>query len=89
MFCQIKHVKGHVMKESLLTICLHWSILHCLVELYLLGLHREKNTKKLLMVCWQLLAASKDSGQLAVMSVDIDSRGVLLRQIHLLKQDMW
>jgi hypothetical protein len=64
-------------------------VLVCVVELHLLGL-REKHTKECLM-CWQLLATSKDSGsgQLIVMSADADSCGVLLRQTLVLRQDTW
>ena len=45
MFCESKHMKGHMMKVSLLT-HVYWSTLHCTGELYLLGLHRKKCTKK-------------------------------------------
>ena len=55
MFCQSKHVKGHVMKDSLLMTGIYWSALHCIVELYLSGLHREKCIKKLLVVCCSFL----------------------------------
>jgi hypothetical protein len=54
MFCE--HMKGYVMKDSSLITCIYWSNLHCMVELHLSGLHREKHTKKLLVLCWQLLA---------------------------------
>jgi hypothetical protein len=47
-------VKGHV-KDSLLTTRMYWSALHCIVELHLSGLHREKCTKTLLVVCYSLL----------------------------------
>ena len=43
MLCCSKHVKGHIHT--------YWSILHCVVELHLSGLHREKHTEKLLVVC--------------------------------------
>ena len=33
-FCQSKHVKEHVMKDSLLTTCMYWSALHCVAELH-------------------------------------------------------
>jgi hypothetical protein len=33
MFCKSKHVKGHVMKDSLLMTPMYWSTLHCIVEL--------------------------------------------------------
>ena len=36
------------MKDSLLTTHMYWSALHCVAELHLSGLHREKHTKKLL-----------------------------------------
>ena len=51
MLCWSKHVKRHRMKDSLLTILMYWSALHCIVELYLLGLLREKQAKKFLVVC--------------------------------------
>ena len=38
------------MKDSLLMPYMYWSALHCVVELHLSGLHREKRTKKLLVV---------------------------------------
>jgi hypothetical protein len=38
-------MKGHVIKDYLLTTGMYWSALHCIVELYLSGLHREKHTK--------------------------------------------
>jgi len=34
------------MKDSSLRAHMYWSSLHCLVELYFLGLHREKQKKK-------------------------------------------
>jgi hypothetical protein len=39
------------MKESLLTTRMYRSTLHCVLELNLSGLHREKRTKKLLVMC--------------------------------------
>ena len=48
-------MKGHMMKDSLLTTHMYWSALHCVVELHLSGLHREKCTKKLLVVCCSFL----------------------------------
>ena len=50
-FCISKHVKGHVIKDSLLRTQMYWSTLQCIVELHLSGLHREKHTKKLVVVC--------------------------------------
>jgi hypothetical protein len=43
------------MKHFLLKTCMYWSSLHCMVELYLSGLHREKCTKKLFIVCCNFL----------------------------------
>ena len=34
---------------------MYWSSLHCLIDLHWLGLHREKHTKKLLVVCCSFL----------------------------------
>ena len=48
-------MKGHIMKDSLLRTCMYWSTLHCIVELHLLGHHREKQTEKLLVVCCSFL----------------------------------
>lgn len=62
--------------------------LTCIVECQLLGLHREKRTRKLLERFLWLLATSEDLGQLAdQLSADPDSRGVLLRQTHVLRQE--
>jgi hypothetical protein len=56
VFCQSKHVKGHVM-NSLLTTHTYSSALHCIVELHFWGLHRENcpKKKKLLVVCCSFL----------------------------------
>jgi hypothetical protein len=43
----------------------YWSILHCIVELYLLRLHREKRTQKTSGGVLQFLSASLDSDWLA------------------------
>jgi hypothetical protein len=43
------------MKDALLTRHMYWSALHCIVELQLSGLHREKHNKKLLVVCCSFL----------------------------------
>jgi hypothetical protein len=48
-------MKRCMMKDSLLTTHMYWSALHCVVGLHLLGLPREKHTKKLLVVCCSLL----------------------------------
>lgn len=53
------------MKGSSLTTRKHLSPLHCVVKLHLLGLHKEKYTKKASGGVLQLLAASEDSGQQA------------------------
>lgn len=44
-------VKGHVTEDSLLITRLYWFPLHYIVELRLSGLHTEKRTKTLLVVC--------------------------------------
>ena len=61
MFCQSKHARGHMMKDSFLTIHMYWSALHYIDELRLSGLHREIHVKKTGGVL-QFLAASADSG---------------------------
>jgi hypothetical protein len=40
-----KHVKGHMMKDSSLTTGMHWSALHCVVELHCQDFI-ERNTPK-------------------------------------------
>ena len=55
MFCLSKHMKGQVTKDTLLMTRMYWSSLHCIVELHLSGLHREKHTPKLLAVCCSFL----------------------------------
>jgi hypothetical protein len=46
---------SHVMKGSLLMTHMYRSSLPCIVELNLLGCHREKHNKKLLVVYYSLL----------------------------------
>jgi hypothetical protein len=59
-------VKGYVMEDSFLTTPMYCSVLYCIVELYLLELHREKEThQKLSGDVLQFLAASLDMGSLA------------------------
>lgn len=41
-----KRVEGHMMKGSSLRTHMYWSALHYIVELHLLGLHREKMHQK-------------------------------------------
>jgi hypothetical protein len=60
---------------------MNWSILHCMVELYLSGLHKEKCTKNTCGGMLQFLAVSSDSGWLA--------EWCQLRQIYILRQDQW
>jgi hypothetical protein len=43
------------MKDSSLMTHMYWSILHCIVELHMLGFHREKGTKNLLVACCSFL----------------------------------
>jgi hypothetical protein len=73
------------MKDSLLPTLMYWSALHCIVELHLSGLHREKHTKnktkqnktkqnktKLLVVCCHFLLLLGLIGR--VMSAETDAR---------------
>ena len=62
MFCKSKHAKGHVTKDSLLATHMCWSALHCIVELHLSGLHREKRTRKTCGGLLEFLVASADWG---------------------------
>jgi len=55
LFYSNQHMKGHMMRESLLAAHMCWSTLHCVAELYLLGPHKEKWAKKTLMVCCSFL----------------------------------
>ena len=50
------------MKASLLTACMYWPALHCIVELHLSGLHREKRTKKTSGGVLQFFIASAELG---------------------------
>ena len=68
-----------MMKVSLIMTSMYWSALHCVVELHLSGLHRQKGTNKLLVVP-QFLASCLDLGLWA--------EWCQLRQIHVLRQDM-
>jgi hypothetical protein len=63
MLCESKHIKEHGIKDSSIRTHMYWPThLPCVVELHMSGLAREKYTKALLVVCWQLLASSADSG---------------------------
>jgi hypothetical protein len=62
------------MKDSLLMSCMYWSVLHCVVELRLSGLHREKRTQKLLVVCLSFLLLLRTRLIGKVMSSGTDSR---------------
>jgi hypothetical protein len=46
IFGYSQHVKGHVEKHLLIMTHMYSSDLHCVVELHLSGLHREKGSKK-------------------------------------------
>jgi hypothetical protein len=61
------------MKDSLLVTCMYWSALHCLVELYLSGRHREKHTKKLLAVHCSFLPLPRTRLIGRVMSAEADA----------------
>lgn len=66
MFCWSRHMKGcQVMRASLVTTHKYWFTLNCAAELHLPWLHREKCTKKILVVFWQFLTASADLDRLA------------------------
>jgi hypothetical protein len=34
-------MKGHMMKDSSLITCMHWSAFHYIIELHLLSIHKE------------------------------------------------
>ena len=70
-----------MMKDSSLMTHMYWSALDYVVELLLLGLHRKKCTKKLLVVCCGFL-------WLPWPQADWQER-FLLRQMHVLRQDPW
>jgi hypothetical protein len=55
-------MKEHMMKDSLPTTSMYWSTLHCVIELHLWGLHREKQTKKSSGGVLKFLATSENSG---------------------------
>ena len=82
-------------QDSLLTTHMYWSALHCIVELHLSGLHREKCTKKTVCVCvcvcvcvvsgvLQFLVASVDLWIDRVMSTEADT---CVESRHMLRQD--
>ena len=54
MLC--KHVKRHVMKDSLLMTCMYGSTFYCIVELHLSIFYGERHTKKLLVACYSFLS---------------------------------
>ena len=61
------------MKDALLTTHMYWSALHCVVELHLSGLHRERH-QATSGDGLQFLSTSEDLGCLAVMSAETDAR---------------
>ena len=65
------------MKHSLLATCMYRSALHCIVELDLLGLHRERSTKKLVMVCCSFCG------------IRLIAELYQLIETHVLRQDPW
>jgi hypothetical protein len=79
IFCKSKHMKRHIMDSSL-TAHMYWPTLHCVGELHLLGLHRQKCTKKnqktkktLLVVCsFSMLPWTQDDRG-RVMSAEVDA----------------
>ena len=73
------------MKDSLLTTHMYWSALHCIVELHLSGLHREKCTKKLLVVCCSFLLLAQTQADWQTMSAETD----VLRQDPWRIHDVW
>ena len=62
IFGYSQHVKGHVEKHLLIMTHMYSSDLHCVVELHLLGLHRERCLQKASAGVLQFLATSKGSG---------------------------
>ena len=67
-----------------------WYTLPFLIGHRLSRLQRKKCTGKLLVVFLWLLAASLRLGPIGrMMSADIDSQKVLLKQIDMLRQDPW
>ena len=80
-------MKGHVMKDSSLMTCMCWSDVHALLSSICCDSIERNILETFLVVFWWLLAASMDSGR--VMSADTDSCGVLLRQTHMVRQDLW
>jgi hypothetical protein len=79
-------MKGHVIKDSSLMTCMYLFALHCVVELILFRLHRQKCIKKLLVVfCgFLLLLWTWVIGKM--MSTKTDSCG---EARHTVRQDPW
>ena len=73
------------MKDSLLTTHLYWSTLCCIVELHLLGLHREKQTKTLLVMCCSFLQFM----QIQTSRVGSGETDTHAKTRHMLRQDPW
>ena len=89
VFPKQTQVRGLVIKDSSLMTHMYWFALHCIAELSLHWLHKEKCTKKL---CGVLATSYHFRGHRLigrVMPAETDSCGVLLRQAHILHQDMW
>ena len=85
MFWQSKHVKGYMM-DSLLTIRMTWSTLHCVVDLHLLTLHREKCTKNLLVMAGGFLPLLPTWSLSRAISAETDSCAEVR---HTVRQDPW
>jgi hypothetical protein len=77
--------KGHMMRDSSIITLMCWSALLFVVELFLSGLHREKRTKKLLMVYWDFLPLPQTPADWQSDTANIDT----CWGRHLVRQDPW
>jgi hypothetical protein len=64
---------------------MYWSTLHCVVELHLPGLHKERCAKNLLVVCWTFLMLLRTQLIGRVMSAETDTRA---EARHVPRQDL-
>jgi hypothetical protein len=83
----LKRTHERTCKDSLLRTHMYWSTLHCVVELHLLGLHREKlikqTDKKLFVLYCSFLLLLQNGARIdKVISAETDSLGVLLKDLH-------
>jgi len=63
--------QGQVMKDSSLMTHMYWSVLHGIIEMYLLELHRETHQKPSMMYCSFLLLSPTRADWMHVLRQDL------------------